>query len=115
MDRVLAGLSPFLAFAGFVVFLVLAGIVHEREAVRADAAALPYLRAATYVPPEGCPSVWDGQNTVPDACAPKRYWIRSDAIRKRFGLPPAGRHADGWFRIGSHAFDLTCSVKTCRV
>jgi len=61
------------------------------------------------------PGVWDGQETVPDACAPKRHWIQSNAVGKAFGLPHAKRHTDGWFRIGSDAFDLTCNVKTCRV
>jgi len=113
MERLLSAFGAFLVIV--FLFHVVGGAFFERDYVRSDAAALPYLQAATYVPPDECPGVWTGQSTVPDACAPKRYWIQSNAVRKKFGLPRPIRSSDGWFRIGSDAFDLTCNAKTCRI
>jgi hypothetical protein len=112
MERLVSAFGVFLVVD--FLFHIVGGVFFEREYVREDAAALPYLRAA-YVAPDGCPSVSAGQSTVPDACAPKRYWIQSSAVRKTFGLPRTKRGSDGWFRIGSDAFDLKCDIKTCRV
>jgi hypothetical protein len=111
MRRLLPGLGQFFAIVGAYFFM---HHLVELDDFKTDQGALPYLEAASYYPPEGCPSAWDGRGDLPLACTPRRYRILSATVRRKFNLPQRKRSDDGWWRIGKDAFDLTCNGRDCR-
>ena len=114
MNRVFVGLAPFLLLGGFLAYAAISARIVEQHNVETDRKALPFLKAANYDRPEGCPNAWNGKRTIPSECASHRYAIKSDTVARQFNLPHKLKHTDGWYRIGNDAFNLTCWF-TCHV
>ena len=71
---------------GLIALAIFGGYQATQTNARHDSIAAPYLEAANYHPPSGCPNPWDGVSPLPSACGADHYLILSADVMKKYGL-----------------------------